>query len=198
MRITNSIAATAVAVLAFTLTGCGDDGDDSKSAAPTKDDKATTRAEDAGRSTPSAGGDSGDMKSSRPTPTPSRAKAPSGTATPAPSRTTSAPSKAPAPSRTTAAPPTTSSQLSRVQGAWYYPMRDANGNLITLRISGTSMSASGNKGTCSGTISASMAATFTCQGATTSGTARLSDGGRTLTFNWSDGNPDRFVRAKPA
>ncbi|MEU9790842.1 hypothetical protein AB0E27_09440 [Streptomyces sparsogenes] len=197
MRITNSIAATAVAVLAVTLTGCGDDGD-SESAAPAKDDKAAARAEDAGRSTPSASGDSGDMKSSRPTPTPSRSKAPSRTATPAPSRTTSAPSKAPAPSRTTVAPPATPSRLSRVQGAWYYPMRDANGNLITLRINGSSMTAGGNKGTCSGTISASMAATFTCQGATTSGTARLSDGGQTLTFNWSDGNPDRFVRAKPA
>ncbi|MEU1790793.1 hypothetical protein ABZ553_33950 [Streptomyces sparsogenes] len=200
MRITNSIAATAVAVLALTLTGCGGDGDGDNSAASAKDDKAAGRSKDAGGPTPSGAEETGDMKSASPTATasPSRGKAPSRAATPAPSRTTSAPAKAPAPSRTTAAPPTAPSRLSQVQGAWYYPMRDANGNLITLRISGSSMTASGNKGTCSGTISASMAVTFTCQGATTNGTARLSDGGQTLTFNWSDGNPDRFVRAKPA
>ncbi|MES4906803.1 MULTISPECIES: hypothetical protein [unclassified Streptomyces] len=197
MRITTSIAAGAVTVLALTLTGCGGDDGGGKTAAPAKDDKGASRSEDTAKPSPSGTGASGDMKSSSPTATPSRT--PSRTATPAPSRsTTSAPTKAPVPRRTTAAPPTAPSQLSRVQGTWYYPMRDANGNLITLRISGTSMSASGNKGTCSGTISASMATSFTCGGETTSGTAQLSDGGQTITFNWSSGNPDRFVRAKPA
>ncbi|MFD8382815.1 hypothetical protein ACFV2X_30610 [Streptomyces sp. NPDC059679] len=196
MRITTSIAATAVAVLALTLTGCGGDDGDGKSALPAKDDTGTSQSEKTGKPSPSGTNASGDMKSSSPTPTPSRTPAKS---TPVPSRTTtSAPTKAPVPSRTSAAPPTTPSKLASVQGNWYYPVRDASGNVITLRISGTSMSASGNKGTCSGTINASMAVTFSCQGETTNGTAQLSNGGQTITFNWSSGNPDRFVRTKPA
>ncbi|MDX3232614.1 hypothetical protein [Streptomyces sp. ME19-01-6] len=197
MRITTSIAATAVAVLALTLTGCGSDGDGT-SAAPAKDDKGASQSKATGKPAASGTGASGDMKSSSPTATPSRSKAPSKTAAPVPSRTTSAPAKAPVPSRTTAAPPATPSKLASVQGTWYYPVRDSSGNVITLRISGTSMSANGNKGTCSGTINASMAATFTCGGESTNGTAQVSNGGQTLTFNWSEGNPDVFVRTKPA
>ncbi|MDT0549474.1 MULTISPECIES: hypothetical protein [Streptomyces] len=191
MRITTSIAATAVAVLALTLTGCGDDGD-GKSAAPTKDDKGASQSTDAGKPTPSGTGGSGNMKSSSPTPS----KTPGKTATPLPGRsTTSAPTKAPVPSRTSVAPPTASGQLASAQGTWYFRMRDANGNLLTLRVNGTSMALTGPDKTCPGTLTSAMAASFTCAGKTLNGTARVS--GRTLSLTWTDGTTDQFSRTKP-
>ncbi|MGO4417926.1 hypothetical protein AB4Z54_03925 [Streptomyces sp. MCAF7] len=193
MRITTSIAATAVAVLALTLTGCGGD-DDGKSALPTKDDTGSSQSEKPGKPTPSGTGASGDMKSASPTPTPSRTP---GKSTPVPSRTTtSAPTKAPVPSRTSAAPPTTSGQLASAQGTWYFRLRDANNNLLTLRINGTSMALTGPDKTCPGTLTSSMAASFSCAGKTLNGTARVS--GQALSLSWTDGTTDQFSRTKPA
>ncbi|MER7791387.1 hypothetical protein [Streptomyces sp. NPDC097640] len=198
MRITTSIAATALAVLALTLTGCGSDDGDGKSAAPAKEDKSASQAEETGKPTPSGTGESDDMKSADPTATPSRSKAPGKTVTPVPSRTTSAPSKAPVPSRTSVAPPTASGQLASIQGTWYYRVRDNKGGLITMRINGATFVVSGNEGTCTGTISASMTASFTCKGQTLHGTGQVSNGGQTLTLTWNNGTPDRFNRTKPA
>jgi hypothetical protein len=195
VRITTSIAATAVAVLALTLTGCGGDDGDGKSALPAKEDKSASQSEDTGKPTPSGTGESGDMKSSSPTPTPSRT--PAKTVTTAPSRTTtSASSKAPVPSRTSAAPPTTSGQLASAQGTWYFRIRDTNGDLLTLRINGTSMALTGPDKTCPGTLTSSMAASFSCAGKTLNGTARVS--GQTLSLSWTDGGTDQFSRTKPA
>ncbi|NUS81260.1 MAG: hypothetical protein HOY75_00520 [Streptomyces sp.] len=195
MRITTSIAATAVAVLALTLTGCGGD-DDGKSALPAKGDTGTSRPEKTGKPSPSGTGASGDMKSPSPTPTPTSSKTP-GKSTPVPSRTTtSAPTKAPVPSRTSTAPPTASGQLASAQGTWYFRIRDANGNLLTLRINGTSMALTGPDKTCPGTLSSSMAASFSCAGKTLNGTARVS--GQTLSLRWTDGTTDQFSRTKPA
>ncbi|WP_211303272.1 hypothetical protein, partial [Streptomyces milbemycinicus] len=106
------------------------------------------------------------------------------------------PTKAPVPSRTSAAPPTTSGQLASAQGTWYFRMRDANGNLLTLRINGTSMALTGPDKTCPGTLTSSMAASFSCAGKTLNGTARVS--GQTLSLSWTDGTTDQFSRTKPA
>ncbi|MGY0062417.1 hypothetical protein ACWY4P_38800 [Streptomyces sp. LZ34] len=203
MRITTSIATTAVAVLALTLTGCGGDDGDGKSASPAKDDKGASQSKDTGKPTPSSTGDSGDMKSSSPTSTPSRSKAPGKapgkTATRAPGHSATSTPKAPTPSRTSVpSRPSTGGRLASVQGTWYYTIRDASGNLLTLQISGTSMTMSGPKGSCSGTISASLAISITCQGQSASGTAQVSNGGQNLALNWTTGNPDRFTRTKPA
>ncbi|WP_432039349.1 hypothetical protein [Streptomyces cucumeris] len=197
MQKKNAFAATAVAVLALTLTGCADDGD---SASPARKDGASatrTAGGDRTDSSPSAGSSPTAREEAGGGRHRGAGRSPATSAAPRPTRSSAAPAPAPSRTRTTTAAPTRPASPSGVQGMWYVPVRGGRG-LATLNVSGTSFTLAYAGKSCSGTISSAMAVSSTCAGETSNGTAVVSNGGENLTFNWTTGEPDRFVRTKPA
>lgn len=198
MRKSTSIAAAVVAALALTLTGCGEDDEKDSGAADTSD-----------KSQSQTGGS--DAKSS-PSPSPST------------SRKSEEESESPSPSPTVKSGEKRSDGTSggnsggtsggsgggsdesadggggaqSIQGAWYFPVRDKNGALLSLTISGSSMTISGPKGKCNGTANG-LAVTMSCTGETVNGQAVVTAGGQKLELDWKGDLPsDRFTREKPS
>lgn len=184
-RVVVSVAVTAV--LGLASAGCSDD-EDSAGEQPTV---VQTRpappspVELAVSSPPPATSASAEPSSSVPT-----AKA----STRAPSATSAKPSSASA-KPSTSAP--AGGPAAKFQGAWYYAERDADGSLLTLTVSGGTISVAMNGDGCSGRISASAYVTMTCKGDTGRGQASVSGDGETLTIAWEDGVAEKFVRTKP-
>ncbi|AXK31735.1 hypothetical protein DVA86_02790 [Streptomyces armeniacus] len=220
MRKTTSIAAVAAAVLALTLTGCGED-DDKGSGAPEKSAQAGG-SQDGGTESAGPGGES-DAPSSTPSPRASDKADKAGEADKADEAGQAREknqadggddAKAPRPSRTSGDGSSGSSGSSgsggsggtgggggdrgpvNVQGKWYVPIR-LDGKLVVMTVNGTSFSITNGGKSCNGTISAGMAVRADC-GSVNNGTASVGDGGETLTFNWQNGRPDKFVRTPPS
>ncbi|MFI0814786.1 hypothetical protein ACH4TX_06335 [Streptomyces sp. NPDC021098] len=186
------LAATAVVVLALTLTGCGNDDEKGSGPSGTSDKAAATPSSPSASASatrgPSATPSRTDKTEKRPRTDSARPDGPASTrpaTTPAAPRTSTAP---PSPTRPAAA--------SSVQGTWYYGAQGQNG-MAVLTVSGTSWTLSYNGSSCPGTITADLAITSTCQGESASGRAVVSNNGQNLAFNWNTGTPDHFVRTKP-
>ncbi|MBL1099047.1 hypothetical protein [Streptomyces coffeae] len=192
MHKSTSLAIAAVAVLALTLTGCG--GDDKKDSASSDKGGKTTGQTTGKRDTTASSSPSpsrtGEAKKKK------KEGSPATSAAPRPTRTSAAPVPTPGRTRTKTAAPARPAGPSSVQGTWYVPVRGTNG-LATLTVSGTSWTMAYGGKSCSGTINSGMAISSTCAGETSNGTAVVSNGGENLTFNWTSGEPDRFVRTKP-
>ncbi|WP_157856942.1 hypothetical protein [Streptomyces sp. PRh5] len=74
-------------------------------------------------------------------------------------------------------------------------MRDPNGDAIVMTVPGSSLSVGYQGKSCPGTISASMAVTMACQGEALSGGHAVASGdGQSLTVDWPQGKPARYVR----
>ncbi|MFE2180903.1 hypothetical protein [Streptomyces sp. NPDC059455] len=195
MRKMNAAVTVAVAVLALALTGCGKDDDKGAQSSGASDKTASAqKADDAERGTASAAPTSASPSPSRTKPAKSPSASPS-----SPRATRTADGTTPAPRRTTpktqAPAPTRAGAPASVQGTWYSTVRDPNGKPLVMTVSGGSLSVGYQGKSCPGTISASMAVTMSCQGETISGGhAVVSGDGQSLTVNWPQGNPDRYVR----
>ncbi|MFE2441102.1 hypothetical protein ACH4TQ_00830 [Streptomyces sp. NPDC021218] len=196
MRKMNAAATVAVAVLALALTGCGKDDDKGAQSSGTSDKTAAAQKGDgAERGTASATPTGASPSPSRTKPA---AKSP-GASPSSPRATRTADGVPPAPRRTapkTRAPaPTRAGAPASVQGTWYSEVRDPNGKPLVMTVTGGSLTVGYQGKSCPGTISASMAVSMTCQGETISGgTAVVSGDGQSLTINWPQGKPDRYVR----
>jgi len=191
-----SLAATAVVVLALTLTGCGNDGEKDKGPSGTSDKAASGQPGKADATTASPSADATRSASPGPSRTHKAEKRP-GTSTTRPDRPAATTPSAPRTTRTTPPAPSRPASPSSVQGTWYYAVQGKNGAPL-LTVSGTSWTLSYNGNSCSGTIAADLAISSTCQGESASGQAVVSNNGQNLAFNWTTGTPDRFVRTKPA
>ncbi|NUU22734.1 MAG: hypothetical protein HOV68_14655 [Streptomycetaceae bacterium] len=178
-------ASVVTAVLALTAVGCSDDK--SGSAAP------PTNVHSVAISPPASASDSAPPSTPESSP-PNTGKSPAPSAsgsTKASSRPPTATSSKPRSSAPAGGPD------AKFQGTWYYPQRDATGALLTLTISGGSISVSMNGDGCSGKISATAYVTMTCKGDTGKGQASVSSNGQTLTITWVDTPAEQFMRTKP-
>jgi hypothetical protein len=184
------------AALVFALTGCGSEEEGKNSDAAGKPRKSGSSA---------SASPEKDTKSSSPSPSASESTAERRSASPKQTRRASTPSARP--SNTASNSGSTGGGTasggngggrapSGVQGTWYYPFL-IQGKSITMTISGTSFTVTGNGRSCSGTINSSMRISSSCGGEAATGRAVLSEGGQKLTFNWTNDPPDRFGRARP-
>jgi len=186
-----SLVAGAVAALALILTGCGG-GEDGKSAGA--DDKPKQKSS----------ASASPKKSSSPSTRPSASKSAGPSAKPSvkPKPSSARPtSKAPAPRPSTGSGSTGGqggggAAPASVQGTWYYPFL-LQGKAITMTVSGSTFTATGNGKSCSGTINSSMRIASSCGGKYETGRAVLGEGGQKLTFQWNGNQPDRFQRQRP-
>ncbi|WP_331770078.1 hypothetical protein OG948_41020 (plasmid) [Embleya sp. NBC_00888] len=181
-----SVAAAVLAAIA--VAGCSDgNGGGAKasgtpppvapSATAGPDTAASTPPSDARESTPAASGSP--RASSRP-------------------GTTGAPSSRPTTTKPRTSAPAEGGAGAAFQGTWYVPVRRGDGALGVLTVDGTAVSLTAGSTKCSGTLSATASVTLNCQGMTARGKAVVSGNGKTLTFDWTEGESDSFVRTKPA
>ncbi|MGW1990411.1 hypothetical protein [Embleya sp. NPDC001921] len=129
-----------------------------------------------------------------------RESTPGASASPGPSSrpgTSAAPSSRPTTTKPRTSAPAGGGAGAAFQGTWYVPVRRGDGALGVLTVDGGAVSLTAGSTKCSGTLSASANVTLNCPGVSAHGKAVVSGNGKTLTFDWTEGESDSFVRTKP-